>query len=274
MDRSGKWEAVGPPSPFPLSLRVPSITTPAIVLHVMPYGETSAIVRLLARDLGLTSGIARGTRRARSRIGSRLDLFGAGDVTLLVKAHRDLHPLTHFELTSAHGGLAADVERFASASALCELALKCAPADPQPAAYDAASAGLDALENAPADIVPAVALLACWGLVVALGFSPVLDRCVVCGEPVRGGVAFSPAQGGALCPVHRRGMLTSRLPDDAAAALQSFVHGQLPGAALDARHAAAHRRLLLSFIRYHLAENRALPAMAFWDAESWNTTSS
>jgi DNA repair protein RecO (recombination protein O) len=253
---------------------VPSITTPALILHVMPYGETSAIVRLLTRDLGLTSGIARGTRRAKSRTGSRLDLFGAGTVTLLVKAHRDLHPLTHFELTAAHGGLAADVERFAAASALCELALKCAPADPQPAAFDAASAGLDALEHAPDEMLNAVALLACWGLVVALGFSPVLDRCVVCGDPITGSVAFSPAQGGALCPVHRRGMLTSKLPDADAAALQAFVHGRLPEGPLDARHAAAHRRLLLAFIRYHLAESRALPAMAFWDAESWNATSS
>src|SRR5205085_10920616 len=108
---------------------------------------------------------------------------------------------------------AADGERFAPAPPLCELALKCAPADPQPAAYDAASAGLEALEHSPPELLAAVALLACWGLVVALGFSPVLDRCVVCGDAISGSVAFAPAQGGALCPVHRRGMHTSKLPD-------------------------------------------------------------
>jgi hypothetical protein len=97
---------------------------------------------------------------------------------------------------------------------------------------------------------------------------------VVCGEAVAGGVEFSPAQGGALCLVHRRGMMTSKLPDADAAALESFVHGRLPDTPLDDRHVAAHRRLLLAFIRYHLAESRALPAMAFWDAESWNVTSS
>jgi DNA repair protein RecO (recombination protein O) len=240
----------------------------------MAYGETSAIVRLLTRDLGLTSGIARGARRARSRTGPRLDLFSAGIATLLVKPHRDLHPLTGFELRSAHSRLACDVERFAAASALCELALKCAPADPQPQAYDAASAGLDALEHAPPELVDAVALLACWGLVVALGFSPTLDRCVVCGETTSGAIAFSPAQGGALCAVHRRGVSTAALPDGDAAALQSLIEGRLPANAMDARHFAAHRRLLVGFIRHHLAENRALPAMAFWDAESWNVTSS
>ena len=37
---------------------------------------------------------------------------------------------------------------------------------------------------------------------------------------------------------------------------------------------AAHRRLLLSFIRHHLAEDRPLPAMAFWDKDAWTGTSS
>jgi hypothetical protein len=86
-------------------------------------------------------------------------------------------------------------------------------------------------------------------------------------------VAFSPAQGGALCAGHRAGVTTSMLAESDAAALAALVGGRLP-ALLDARHAAAHRRLLLGFIRHHLAEHRPLPAMTFWDAEPWNTTSS
>ncbi len=236
----------------------------------MPYGETSAILRLLCRDLGLTSAIARGARRAKARTGPRLDIFSTGSATLLMKAQRDLHPLTGFELAKAHGALAADLGRFAAASALCELALKCAAAEPQPAAFDAATAGLDALEHAPADMVDTVALLACWGLVVALGFAPTLDRCVVCGAPSDGGVAFSAPQGGALCATHRRGERASSLGGKDAASLAALVSGRLPEEPLDDRHVAAHRRLLLSFIRHHLAEHRALPALAFWDAESWN----
>jgi DNA repair protein RecO (recombination protein O) len=250
---------------------VPEITTPVLVLHTMPYGETSAILRLLSRDLGLVSGIARGARRAKSRTGPRLDIFSVGSATLLIKPHRDLHPLTSFELSQAHGALAGDVARFAAASALCELALKCASTEPLPGAYDAATAGLDALEHAPAEDADTVALLACWGLVVALGFAPTLDRCVICGEASDGAVAFSAAQGGALCSKHRRGERASSLGEPDAAALSAFISGRLPDAPLDSRHVAAHRRLLLSFIRHHLAEHRALPALAFWDAESWST---
>ncbi len=252
---------------------MPPVTTPAIILHVMPYGETSKIVRLLTPDLGVVSGIARGARGARSRTGPRLDLFAAGTATLFTRPHRDLHPLTGFELTATHAALGADVTRFAAASALAELVLRCAPPEPHPEIFDAAGAGFDALEHAEADLAGAVALLACWGLVVALGFRPTIERCVVCGTPLEGPRAFAAAQGGVLCPVHRAGTRTAQLAGDDVAALEALVAGRLPEA-LDARHEAAHRRLLLGFIRHHLAEQRAMPALAFWDAEAWTATSS
>lgn len=250
---------------------MPSVTTPALVLHVMPYRETSVILRLLTRDLGVTSGIARGARRAKSRTGPRLDLFTTGSATLFIKAHHDLHPLTAFEATDTHAGLSTDVARFAAGSALLELALKCAPPDTHPEVFDAATAGLTALELADEPLVDTVALLACWSLVVALGFSPSLDRCVVCGAATDGGLAFSASQGGALCALHRRGTPASSLTERDAAALTALVQGRLPDA-LDARHVAAHRRLLTGFIRHHLAEHRPLPALAFWDSEGWNAT--
>jgi len=253
---------------------MPAVTTPALILHVMPYGETSKILRLLTRELGVQSAIARGARRPRARTGPRLDLFSAGTATLAVKPQRELHPLTDFELTDGHGALAADVARFAAASALAELALRCAPPDVHPEVFDAASAGLDALAAAPAGQLGGVALTAVWALVTALGFSPELERCVVCGESVEGALAFSAEQGGALCADHRRGVRTVQLRREDAGTLASLLAGRLPEPPLDARHEAAHRRLLLGFIRHHLAEEREMPAMAFWDTEAWNATSS
>lgn len=242
----------------------------------MPYGETSKIVRLLTRDLGIVSGLARGARGKKSRTGPRLDLFAAGTASLMLKETRDLHPLTSFEATQPHAALAHDVGRFAAASALAEIALRCAPADPNPDVFDAVANGLDALEAAPAELCDSAALVACWGLVVALGFAPVLDRCAVCGTPAaaEGGLTFSAEQGGALCAVHRAGAPYRQLRPDDAAALRALVSGRVPEPVLDARHAAAHRRLLVAFVRHHLAENRMLPAVAFWDAESWHAISS
>ncbi len=246
---------------------MPLVTTPAVILHVMPYGDTSKIVRLLTRDLGLQSAIARGARRAKSATGS-LDLFARGTAMLRVKEHRELSPLTAFEVADAYPALARDVARFAAASALVELALKCAPAEPHPGVFDAVAGALAALAAARSDDVPAVSLAACWALVAALGFSPSLDRCAVCGTPTGAGATsyFSAGLGGAGA--------VNRLTATDRDALGSLAAGLLPEPPLDARHAAAHRRLLLAFIRHHLAEDRPLPAMAFWDREAWNATSS
>jgi hypothetical protein len=87
-------------------------------------------------------------------------------------------------------------------------------------------------------------------------------------------LSFSAAQGGALCAVHRAGTRTANLPADDAAALQAMSEGRLPEPLLDDRHAAAHRRLLLGFIRHHLAEHRDMPALAFWEESAWTGTSS
>jgi len=256
---------------------MPLVTTPAVILHVMPYGETSKILRLLTRDLGLASAIARGARRAKASTGPRLDLFALGDASLRVKESRELHPLTAFEILDAHAALARGVDRFAAACALAELVLKTAPGEPHPGFFAAVAGGLSALAGAADDDVDATALAACWAAVVALGFSPSLDRCVTCGVPLAEGgtLHFSASAGGALCAAHRGGAggVAKLAPADRDA-LASLLAGLLPEPRLDARHAASHRRLLLSFIRYHLAEDRPLPAMAFWDQDAWNATSS
>jgi DNA repair protein RecO (recombination protein O) len=254
---------------------MPLITTAAIVLKVTPYSETSKIVRFLAREQGLVSALARGARRARSPTGAGLDLFAVGTASIRMKPSTDLHTLTGFDLTRAHSHLAGDVARFGAAATLAELTLKCAPAEPNPELYERLEEGLDALDRAGAAEGEAAALSACWRLVGALGFEPALERCAVCDLPVGAPVRFSAGQGGALCAAHRAGgerhtTLTGTDRD----ALAALLEGRWPDPPLDARHAAAHRRLLMTFIRHHLAEDRPLPALAFWDRESWNATSS
>lgn len=256
---------------------MPLVTTPAVILHVMPYGDTSKILRLLTRDLGAQSAMARGARRARSATGPRLDLFAFGEATLRIREARDLSPLTSFEITDAHPALAHGVPRFAAACALAELVLKCAPSEPHPGVFDALAGGLATLAGAAEDDVEATALAACWAVVVALGFTPSLDLCVTCGTPIAeaGAVHFSAAAGGALCAQHRSGAGgIAKLARPDRDALAALLEGVLPEPRLDARHAASHRRLLLSFIRYHLAEDRPLPAMAFWDQAAWTAISS
>jgi recombinational DNA repair protein (RecF pathway) len=125
---------------------------------------------------------------------------------------------------------------------------------------------LDALIEASAENVPTVSLAAMWSVVGALGFTPSLASCAVDGRALPdGGASFSVAEGGFLCDVCRRSRHSAELDERDRHALQSFVEGTLPSHDVPAAHAAAHRRLLAHFVRRHVAEERALPAMDFWE---------
>ena len=250
---------------------MPQIDSPAIVLSTLRYSETSKIVRLATRAHGVQSAIAKGALRPRSRFGAALQFLSEGQARLLVKEHRELHILASFDLLRLHAGLAADLERYATASALAEVMLRFAPADPHPESYDLLREALGFLEVAQAHELEALGFRVLWQLVSVLGFAPALESCVRDGTPLPedGGLAFSTREGGALCPECAAGHGATHLPDDARADLIALLD---PGAILprlDRRHAESHRRLLARYIRYHLGEGAELPALEFWLRRPW-----
>ncbi len=57
---------------------MPLVTTDAIVLHTFRYGETSKIARLLTRDHGPQSVIAKGAMNPKGKFGARLQSLSEG----------------------------------------------------------------------------------------------------------------------------------------------------------------------------------------------------
>ncbi|HXW96724.1 MAG TPA: DNA repair protein RecO [Gemmatimonadales bacterium] len=250
---------------------MPLISTPAIVLSALRYGETSKIVRLATRDHGVQSAIAKGAYRPKSRFGAALQVLSGGQAHLLLSERRDLHTLTGFDVATLPLSLTSEVPRYATATALAEVMLRVAPAEPHPDAYDVLEEALAVLTDAPTEVLPSLSLKLLWRMVGALGFAPALDRCARDGRPIEpGDIAFSAPEGGALCRQCARSMETTTLPADALEALSQLTsrEGTLPP--LDSRHAAAHRRLLARYIRYHLAEGATLPALEFWQLRAWD----
>jgi DNA repair protein RecO (recombination protein O) len=241
------------------------------VLSTLRYSETSKIVRLATRELGVHSAIAKGALRPRSRFGAALQLLSEGQAQLLMKEHRELHLLTAFDLVHLPSGLSESVERYATASALAEVMLRFAPADPHPESYDLFRDALHRLENALAGDTGALGFRALWRLVSVLGFAPSLDSCVRDGTPLGPGgpLTFSTKEGGALCPSCAAQHGASVLPDRARADLTALLDPAAELPSLDRRHAAAHRRLLTRYIRYHLGEGAELPALDFWMRRPW-----
>ena len=54
---------------------MPVVTTEAIVLRALPFGESDKIVTFFTKDLGKIKGIAKGARRSKRRFQNALDLF-------------------------------------------------------------------------------------------------------------------------------------------------------------------------------------------------------
>ena len=108
---------------------MPPVSTPAVVLHSFKYSESSKIVRLATRELGVQSAIAKGALRPKSKFGATLQALSEGVAQLYVKPNRELHTLAEYDVTKQHVGLARDVRRYAAASALAELVMRTAPAE-------------------------------------------------------------------------------------------------------------------------------------------------
>ena len=250
---------------------MPLVFTPAIVLATLRYGETSKIVRLATRDQGIQSAIAKGALRPRSLYGAALQVLSEGAAQYLAKEGRELHTLTAFDVTHLRVGLAGQLDRYSAASALSEVMLRLAPAAPHADSFDVMAHALAMLEAIPAEAVESYGLRALWQLISSLGFAPALAVCARDGSalPAAGTVRFSLTDGGALCNSCAHGRASIELPRQALDDLGALMASDADLPFLDARHLAAHRRLLARWVRTHLAEAGELPALESWQQRNW-----
>jgi DNA repair protein RecO (recombination protein O) len=247
------------------------VAVEAMVLSTIRYGETSKIVRLATRDLGVQSAIAKGALRPKSRFGAALHLLGLGQAHLIPSRSSDLHTLAAFDVTHLPVGLSRDLERYASALALAEVMLRCAPAAPHPEAFEVLRDAVHDLEGASQTEAAALGLRWLWQLVAVLGHAPSIEVCVLDGAAValEGQLAFSVPDGGALCGGCARLHPVSTLPEPDRRALEALLAPAGPLPDLDAPHAAAHRRLLARYIRHQVGEGSPLAALDFWEHRPW-----
>jgi len=246
---------------------MPLLATPAIVLHAFDYLESSRILRIVTREGGVRSALAKGARRSSRRFGSAVDLFAQGSAQLYVKPGRDLDNLSAFDVERARPELAEDLGRFAGASAISELTIRFGRDEADAGLFDAVASAFDALCVAPPDEALAATLAGAWRIVAELGFAPTLDLCADCHASLAPDdtVMFSHRAGGALCQRCGRLAPTGRkLPAEARGVLRDFIDGR-HALALDDASARAHQRLLREFLAEHLTDGRPLRAMEQWE---------
>ncbi|HKG92845.1 MAG TPA: DNA repair protein RecO [Gemmatimonadaceae bacterium] len=251
---------------------MPLVSTDAVVLHAFDYLETSRILRLATREAGVQTVLARGARRSQRRFGSAVDLFAQGAAQIYTKSGRDLNTLASFDVVRARPELAADLGRFAGASAVAEMMLRFGRDDSQPALFDTLVAALDAIGTAPPELAREAALAGAWHIVAELGFAPAVDLCGGCHEPLdpEAQAMFSHPAGGVLCARCARMHPGNRvLPASARGALREWIGGGRAGPRADGE-LRAHQRLLREFLREHLTDGRPLRAFEAWEHDRWS----
>jgi DNA repair protein RecO (recombination protein O) len=250
-----------------------SHSTEAVVLHAFDYLESSRIIKLLTRDFGLRSVLARGARTSRKRFGDALDLFNQGSVELDVKPGRDLDTLSSFDVIRTRGAIGSDLARFAGASALAEMLLRFAQHDGDPELFDIASDAFDRVAGASGDAARTATIAAAWRILAALGFAPSLESCGECEREFTADetVLFSQSAGGALCErCASLARVGRKLPGGARARLFSWLSSDADGPPLAEPEARAHQRLLREFVIEHLSDGRPLKAFETWEAGIWS----
>ena len=184
--------------------------TPAIVLRTRAYAESDKIVTFLSRDWGKLTGIAKGAKRSRRRFVNVLEPFTHVQLRFRPSRSEDLMFILGCELIQAFRRPGADLERFALASYVVELAdVMVAGREAGQEMYDLVLAGLSTLEDTT-KLSPVFSSLFALHILHHAGYAPDLTTCQQCGTVLAEELAeesaedaptlsFSSHLGGLLC---------------------------------------------------------------------------
>lgn len=181
---------------------MPTYRADAIVLRRFDYGEADRILTLLTREHGKLAAIAKGSRRAKTRMGNGLDLFGRS--RMMLAKGRNLDVVAQAERNGDVRHISGDLYRTAYACLVAEVADKVLeerhPVDDVFELVVTTIERLNTTERSPR----AESAWFLMRILDLLGYQPQLTVCAGCGQDLPEIDAwFSPLLGGVLC--HRCG---------------------------------------------------------------------
>jgi len=175
------------------------ITTKAIALKSMRWGEADRIVTFFAYKLGKVRGFARDARRMKSRFGSALEPFTFVNLTLFDRRNDSLATISTLDIVESFSALREDLERMAAAARMVSLIEgMTAERDPSHDLFYTLYEGLQALVKTEDHSL--TTLIFQIHVLTHTGFCPQIDHCASCGKPFGSRIPrFSPSAGGLLC---------------------------------------------------------------------------
>ena len=177
---------------------MPTYQADAIVLHRLDYGDADRILTLLTREHGKLAAIAKGSRRARARSGSGLDLFTRSH--MMLARGRNLDVVAQAERRGDTRNISGDLQRTAYACLVAEVTDKVLEdRHPVDEVFELVAITFDRL-NAPERAARADTAWFLMRILELLGYQPQLQDCASCGTALPEAPAwFSPLLGGVLC---------------------------------------------------------------------------
>ena len=240
------------------------VRSEGIVLKTYALGDTSRIVCLYTRDLGMVRLVAKGARKTPARFGYALEPLSRGRYVFYHKPDRDLQLLSQADTLAPTGSKLADLARLAHAQAALELIDRLVwGEEPHPELFDLLAHTIEAVPAAPAAALPALTLAFQLQAASLLGYRPRLDACASCGGGPLMDRLFSPARGGLLCDRGAAEGGTVKLSADALAGLALLLARPVAEAGdyVEVRRAGELLRVVEAFLRHHFQRFQGLRAL-------------
>lgn len=252
------------------------IKTEAVILRTMDYRETSKILTLYTRHSGKMGVMVKGARQRKNSFGSTLEPLSFISAVIYTKEGRDLQLLTESDHLKVFRAIPASLEKMAAGLAMLEIVhLVTHDGEENVPLFDLLVGTITALDG---EIRYPDLLLAYFEIRLAdvLGFRPVLDRCVLCGNEIvrnneAGDSVFDLPRGGLLCqscttPMPARERISHEMSD----LLRLFLRHPPEVIAglgeIGDQATAALKNFTWMFLRYHVHGLRVLKTEKIFSA--------
>jgi DNA repair protein RecO (recombination protein O) len=174
--------------------------SPAIVLYALDYGESDRIVTFYTSEYGKLKGIAKGARRSKKRFSNALEPFSYGNIIFSKKGRATLSLIEGCDVVNHHANIRGELENTLISSYLIELIDKFTPEGKKNTELFQLLLnflGLIDMGNFSEALIRFFEIR----LLKHTGYEPVLDRCLVCRQPLIEKTAyyFVTREGGLKC---------------------------------------------------------------------------
>jgi DNA repair protein RecO (recombination protein O) len=176
-----------------------------IALRAIRLGETDRIVTFLTKENGKVRAVAKGVRKPKNRIGSRVEPLS--HVSMMCWRGRELDTISQVELIESFRAIRSDLDRMGPAITMLEMVDQVALERHESPELFALLLG--ALRTLDRQTSPTLLGAFSFKLLALEGVGPIVESCANCGSdgPL---VAFDATIGGLLCQNCRRGQAVSQ----------------------------------------------------------------